>query len=126
MLKNVLYVLGVVFILIGLLGFFNNPILGIFAVDTVHNVVHLLSGILALVFAGKPSQAKMFAIVFGIVYGLVAILGLLMGEGKVLGLITVNAADNYLHILLAVVLLVVGFMKSGSSSPAAPSMPTGM
>lgn len=119
MLKNVLYVLGVVFILIGILGFFNSPILGIFATDTLHNIVHLLSGILALVFAGKPSQAKMFAIVFGIVYALVAILGLLMGSGKVLGLMSVNPADNYLHILLAVVLLVVGFMKpSGSSSPA--------
>jgi hypothetical protein len=117
MLKNVLYVLGVVFILIGILGFFNNPILGIFAVDSVHNVIHLLSGVLALAFAGKPSQAKMFAMVFGIVYGLVAILGFMTASGgKVLGLFAVNGADNWLHILIALVLLYLGFRAKPSSS----------
>jgi hypothetical protein len=119
MLKNVLYVLGVVFILIGLLGFFNNPILGIFATDTVHNVIHLLSGVLALAFAGKPSQAKMFAMVFGIIYALVAIVGFLTASGsKALGLFVVNGADNWLHVVIAIVLLYFGFMSKPSSSSA--------
>jgi len=108
MTKNALYVLGAVFIIIGLLGFVNHPVLGIFEVNTLHNLIHLVSGILALVFAGMAeSQAKTFAVVLGVVYALVTILGFLF-SGNVLGLIHANLADNLLHLVLAVVLLAVG------------------
>jgi hypothetical protein len=119
MAKTIVMVLGVVLVLIGILGFFNNPVLGRFEVDMVHNLVHLLSGVLALVLAAKgEASARAFAKAFGVVYGLVAVLGLVMGtDGKLLGLMEINSADNWLHILLAVILLAVGFMKS-SSSPA--------
>lgn len=125
MAKTLVMVLGVVFVVIGVLGFFNNPILGIFEVDAVHNVVHLLSGLVALFMASLgEASAKTYAKIFGLVYGLVAVLGLVMGEGKLLGLMQINNADNYLHILLTVVLLYAGFSKSSPSS--APNMGAGM
>lgn len=112
MTKNLLYVIGAVFILIGLLGFVNDPILGIFEVNPMHNIVHLVSGILAVVFAGKPeAQARKFALILGIVYALVTILGFIQGEGDLLGLVEINNADNYLHVLLTVVLLAIGLGK---------------
>ena len=118
MLKNALYVLGAVFILIGLLGFVNHPILGLFQVNTVHNIVHLLSGILAIVFAGMgESQARTFAIAFGVVYGLVAVLGLL--TGSFIGLFAVNGADNVLHILLTIVFLGLGLTGKSTARPVA-------
>ena len=108
--KKLVQLLGVVFVLVGILGFFNDPILGYFEVDLMHNLVHLASGVLALIFAGMGSkQAKSFAKVFGVVYLLVAVLGFMGGGDKVLGLIEANQADHYLHVALAVVFLIVGF-----------------
>lgn len=108
--------LGWVFILIGILGFVpgitsNGMLLGIFAVDTVHNIVHLLSGIVALMFAAKGEMgAKQFSKIFGIVYGLVAVLGFVASD-FLNGILAVNMADNLLHVLLAVIFLAIGFGK---------------
>jgi hypothetical protein len=73
-----------------------------FEVNGWHNVVHLLSGIVLLSAFAKRKAAKTVALAFGIVYGLVAIIGLVDGN-DVLGLIPVNAADNILHIALSAV-----------------------
>jgi hypothetical protein len=118
-------VLGVVFVLVGILGFFSDPVLGIFDVDMVHNVVHILSGLVALAMASMgEASAKTYGKVFGMVYALVAILGFVMvTDGKLLGLMAVNPADTYLHVLLAVVLLYAGFSKS--SAPTMGGSPMG-
>lgn len=100
--------LGVVLLVVGLLGFvMESPLLGLFEVDTVHNLIHLASGVVALLVAGSRSGARMYLIVFGLVYGLVAVLG--YTSGSVLGLFTVNGADNLLHTAIAALCLVVGF-----------------
>lgn len=125
MAKTIMYIAGVVFIVLGLLGFVNDPVLGIFDVDALHNIIHLVSGILALVFASQgESQARMFALVLGIVYALVTILGFLTGDGKILGLVSVNGADNYLHLVLAIVFLVVGLKKSDATTSNNMPSPT--
>ncbi len=110
MVKTVTMVLGVVLLLIGILGFFmSSPLLGLFEVDTTHNVVHLLSGIVGLIAASSgTSYARLFLIVFGLVYGAVAVIGFTM-SGSILGMFTVNMADNYLHTAIALVCLAVGF-----------------
>ncbi len=107
--KTVTWVLSVVLILVGLLGFVQDPILGIFEVDNIHNIVHLLSGIVGLLAVSSgESYARLYLIIFGIVYALVTILGFVNG-GSILGLFTVNDADNYLHAAIALVCLGVGF-----------------
>lgn len=122
MAKTIMYVAGVVFIALGLLGFVNDPILGIFDVDAMHNIVHLVSGILAFVFASQGErQARMFSLVLGVVYALVTILGFMTGEGKLLGLMTINGADNWLHLLFAVVFLYFG-LKKPVDRMASPTM----
>lgn len=113
--KTVAMVFGVVFLAVGILGFVpgitsNHHLLGIFEVDTVHNVIHLLSGVLALVLSSIGGKyGKMYLVGFGSVYGLVTIVGFLM-NGDVLGLIHTNLADNLLHLVLSVALVGSGLV----------------
>ena len=71
-----------------------------FEVNGWHNLVHIASGLLLLSVFRNRAAAKTVALTFGIVYGAVAIIGLIDGT-DVFGLIPVNAADNILHILLS-------------------------
>ena len=122
MAKSVVTLISAVLVLVGVLGFFQDPVFGIFEVDAVHNVIHLVSGLVGLIMASQ-GMAATFAKAFGAIYGLVAILGFMMHTGptettKLLGLIEINHADNYLHLLLTVVLLAVGFMRADTRVPA--------
>ncbi len=113
--------MGVVFLVIGILGFFNNPVIGVFSVNSLHNWVHIVSGVLALIFAYQSSgAARGFAIVFGIVYALVAILGW-TSPSFMQDLISVNTADNYLHVVLALLFFWIGSMKDRTMQQAMPS-----
>ena len=100
--------LGVVFIVGAIWGFINNDKVLMFQVNMMHNLVHLASGILALLcgFAGAHA-ARGFCLIFGLVYGAVAILGLLKVQ-YVVDLLHLNAPDNYLHIGLSLVFLLAG------------------
>lgn len=127
MIKTLANVFGWVFLLIGILGFVpgvtnDGMLLGIFHVDAIHNIVHLLSGALAL-YAGMQSgmAAQTYFRIFGVVYALVAILGFVAGDGKVLGIMANNSADNWLHVVIALVALYAGFMAKDdmSATPAA-------
>lgn len=116
MAKTFANVLGAVFVLIGVLGFIHaltpdDKLLGIFAVSTAHNLVHLVSGVVALAAANSgENYARLYAKVFGVVYALVTVLGFIGGPGtKVIGFINVNQADNVLHLLIAAAALYVGF-----------------
>lgn len=127
--KTLVMVLGVVFVLIGIWGFFtsDNMLLGMFEVDTVHNMVHLLSGVLALAMAAMgESSAKLYGKIFGVVYALVTVLGFVMPDQKLLGLMQVNLNDNYLHLVLAVVLLWIGFSRSSQPMSSNSGMGSGM
>lgn len=103
-------ILGLVLTVVGIAGFFvPNGMLLVFEVDTVHNIVHLLSGLIALwAFSTSQSYSRTYLILFGLVYGLVTVLGFTMG-GDILGLFHANGADNYLHLGIAAVCLIVGF-----------------
>jgi len=117
--QTIAMLIGLVFIAVGLLGFIDNPIIGdgeevIFHADTKHNMVHIVSGILFFLFAMAGYQtARRFIILFGVVYLLIGIVGLVQigdeGMTKVLGFLHVNGADNYLHIGLGVLIILLGF-----------------
>src|SRR5688500_20117571 len=80
MAKTVCKVLGVVFLLVGLAGFASPNLMG-FHLGASHNLVHILSGVAALYFgfAGSLSAARMFCLIFGIVYLGSGLLGMAMG-----------------------------------------------
>lgn len=120
--KTLVLVLGVVFLLVGVLGFFMNPVLGLFEVDLSHNLVHVLSGVLLVGGALMSARyAKYAALLVGVVYGLVTLLGFLtLGSNEsveLLGVLHVNANDNWLHLVLTVALLAVGLYTKDDAAP---------
>jgi len=114
-------VIGAVFVAVGILGFIPNPLVsstGLFAVNTAHNLIHVLSGAAILACALTGVATSLSLQIFGAVYALVAILGFISRDSLLLGFIRVNHADHWLHVLLAVVILAAGFMLPGEKRTA--------
>ncbi len=128
MAKKFAMLFGIVFVIVGILGFIKNPIVGAggyFETDLLHNLVHLVIGVLLLYGQGKgEAQAATFLKVVGIIYLLLAVLGFLMPGGKLIGLVAVNMADHWLHLVLGVIITAIGFSAKGSSMGS--GMGTGM
>lgn len=111
------FVVGIVLVLVGILGLILNTtggnLLGIFAVDLLHNLVHLVSGIAAVALA-YLGMARLFNRVFGVVYLLLGIVGIIVYPNgpTFLGIISLNLADNLLHLVLGIGFAAVGFLLS--------------
>lgn len=130
MAKTICTILGAAFILVGILGFVA-PGLGGFHLSLPHNLIHLVSGALALYFGlkGTLAAARMFCIAFGIVYALLGVAGYLAGADRqhtipglthsgtdsnllqvIAGSLELASMDHGLHILLGIVFLIGGFL----------------
>ncbi len=127
-------VFGVVLVAAGVLGFFyessfatgddtlveRDAVLGILDVNGWHNVVHIASGLVGLAVVGSYANARMYALVFGAVYIVVAILGFIYGDGdSIFKVIPVNTEDNVLHALIG-----VAGLGAGMATPAEPAPTT--
>jgi len=112
MAKKFSLLLGVVLLAAGAVGWYtggHDHTLVVFGINMTHNVVHLLSGGLAILAALiGPQCAKYYCLLFGAVYGLVTIAGFL-NIAPVVQLLNLNTADNYLHLGISVACLGVGF-----------------
>jgi hypothetical protein len=78
--------------------------------NAAHNWAHVLIGAVMLVAASKSERAAYLSmLVFGAVYGLLAVMGYAAtgaeGHANLLGMVHVNGNDNWLHVVLAVVLI---------------------
>ena len=113
MAKTICKILGVVFLLVGVIGFAKHDLLGAHLTPP-HNVVHIVSGVIALYFgfAGSLSAAKAFSLIFGVVYLALGILGMALGHGAdrmwQVGPLEFGQADHGIHILLGVIFLAGG------------------
>lgn len=108
MIKSLTWILGIVLLLVGIAGYVTGDMLLWFQVDPIHNAVHVLSGIVGIGAAmSGTSYSRLYLIIFGIVYALVAVIG--FATGDIFGLFGVNDADNYLHAAIALVSLGAGF-----------------
>lgn len=104
---------GLAFVTVGVMGFLpeytpNGNLFGLFEVDPMHNIIHIASGVVALIAASCAHFAKAYFILFGLIYGAVAIIGFIQ-DGDIYGYMHVNQADNYLHLGIAIVSLILGF-----------------
>ena len=112
-------VFGVVFILGAVLGFISpggmamtvepttGMLLGIFPVNLLHNVVHLLFGIWGLVASRTWTGSRSYFKGAGIIYAVLTVVGFLSPTG--FGLVPLGGNDIWLHVRLAVVMLAIGF-----------------
>ncbi len=114
--------MGIVFLLVGILGFIpgitsnydtmqfaghesNAQLLGIFQVSILHNIVHLLFGIAGLAMAKTVSGARNYLLYGGIIYAVLWIYGLVIGQDSTANFVPVDTADNWLHFFLAVAMI---------------------
>ena len=115
MANRVATILGIGFLLVGVLGFVMPDVLGMH-LSLAHNVVHLVTGAVSLWLGlkGAPSAAKTFCIVFGAVYVLLGVAGFVAGDGadKMLtllpGQLMFGKMDHIVHVLLGAIYLIGG------------------
>jgi hypothetical protein len=86
----------------------------VFEVNGWHNLVHIASGLLLVAGAPRPGTAKLVALVFGLTYALVTVIGLIDGN-DVIGLLPINSADNVLHIALTALALFAGLASPATA-----------
>lgn len=114
-------VFGIVFILVAIVGFLapggmnmqpSDPAtaakaLGIFPVNLLHNIVHLLFGIWGLAASRSWGGSKQFFTIGGVIYLVLTVAGFLWPDG--FGLVPLGGSDVWLHCVLAIVMLAIGF-----------------
>jgi hypothetical protein len=120
-------VFGVIFIIVAVLGFIapgglamamdptTGMVLGVFPVNLLHNIVHLLFGVWGLVASRSWSGSKTFFTVGGIIYVILTCVGFLSPMG--FGLVPLGGADIWLHAVLAIAMLGIGL--TAKAAPAA-------
>lgn len=110
---------GVILIVVGVLGFFSNPLVGpdgLVATDNPHNVVHVLTGLLALGLAyGLRDDIGTATIAFGLIYAAVFVVTVISPTLFGVFSVEVNVIDHVIHIGLAIVSLGLGYMARSRS-----------
>jgi hypothetical protein len=118
-------VVAVVFLLVGIAGFIPGltteydgmtfaghesmaMLLGVFHVSVLHNIVHLLFGIVGLVMARTVPGAVAFLIGGGVIYAVLWVYGLVIDQTSTANFVPLNNADNWLHLVLAVAMIGLG------------------
>lgn len=124
--KRIATIIGIGFLLAGILGFVSPGLLGMH-LSLAHNIVHLVTGAVSLWLGlkGTVSAAKTFCVVFGAVYLLLGVAGFVAGadadptggvpgphDGKLLkiipGMLEFGSMDHIVHILLGAIYLLGG------------------
>ena len=118
-------VLGFALLLAGFAGFVSPNLLGMH-LTAVHNVVHLVSGGLALYFGfANPAGARGFLLGFGSIYGLLAVMGFVAPQmfGRIIGHGDGAAdarrflVDNVVHVLITAACFVGAFAGAPRKTP---------
>ena len=122
------FVFGIVLLAVGILGFIPGitsdydrlttfddvgaKLLGIFGTNILENIVHLLYGVAGLAAAASWAASKNYFIWGGVIYLVVWLYGLLIDLDSSANFLGVNAAANWLHFLLGVVMIAAGYLLS--------------
>jgi hypothetical protein len=118
---------GIAFVMIGVLGFIPGittnfdalafaghhseaELFGLFNVSVLHNIVHLVFGVLGVALAKTFKAARGYLVVGGGIYLLLAVYGLVVAHASGANVVPVNTADNWLHLALAAGMLALGLV----------------
>lgn len=85
-------------------------LLGIFQVSVLHNIVHLLFGAAGLVLARTTPGARLYLVGGGAIYLVLWLYGLVVGEESAANFVPLNAADDWLHLLLGLGMIALGLL----------------
>jgi arginine exporter protein ArgO len=127
--QKVSLIVGIVFLVVGIAGFIPglttnmdqmsfaghdsmSMLLGVFQVSVLHNIVHLLYGIAGVAFARSRRGSRNYLIWGGVVYAVIWLYGLFFGGDMPANFVPLNSADNWLHLFLAVAMILLGIFLS--------------
>ena len=116
---------GVAFLAVGVLGFIPGVtqnfsdmqfasyesealLLGLFQVSILHNIVHLLFGVAGILMARSFSGARTYLVFGGVIYLVLFLYGLLVGQESAANFVPLNGADDILHLILGIAMLGLG------------------
>ncbi len=111
-------IIGAVYLLVGLVGFavtgfdgwtehdHSQTLLG-FAINPLHNVVHILIGLLGVLLWRTSGGARTYGWILAIGYGATFVYGLIVQNNPDLNILNINGADNGLHLVSAIAGLAV-------------------
>lgn len=134
MIRTMALLFGVVFLVVGALGFVPGAVtpmehpgltmaqgsgllLGLFPVNLLHNVAHLLFGLWGVLSRGSVGAARGYFRGVAVIYGLLTVMGLIPATQTTFGLIPLHGNDVWLHGALAVVGAYFGWMhREGSAA----------
>lgn len=119
-------IFGIIYLLVGILGFVpglnhdapdaahlvvgqTTLLLGIFPVNVLHNLVHVLVGLGGLALGGTVSGARGYFRLLAVVYGLLFLLGIIPATNTLFGLVPLFGNDIWLHALTAIVAAYLGW-----------------
>ncbi|WP_432574326.1 DUF4383 domain-containing protein [Kineococcus sp. SYSU DK005] len=120
-------VVGAVFVLVGIAGFVPGVttdydrlagaghhsgamLLGLFQVSVLHNLLHLGLGVLGVLAARTASAARAFLIGGGVAYAVLWVYGLVVADDSRANVVPLNTADDWLHLVLAVGMVLLGLL----------------
>ncbi len=124
--RNISLAFGLSFVAAGLVGFIPNPVLstnGVFEVNVMHNLLHVLVGAVFIIGAILSEKAARRTLQSLSIAGVaLAILGFVAKSDLLLGLVHVNEADKWLHAGLAIVIVAAAFgIPKPQASQASPT-----
>lgn len=115
MLRTIAILFGIGLIFLGVAGFFHTfkqdaLLFGYFEVNVIHNVLFIVTGVLAIMSATNHRYMRLFFQICGVFYAIVAIAS--FARNGDLYLMHLNVADNLLHVAISVIALYMGFFFS--------------
>ncbi len=119
---------GIIFLVVGILGFIPGitsdydqlttfddqgaKLLGIFGVNILENIAHLLFGIAGLALASTWAGAKNYFIWGGLIYVALWLYGLIIEEESSANFLGLNNPSNWLHLVLGLAMIAAGYLLS--------------
>ena len=127
MVRTAALLFGIVYLAVGALGFVpgiaepathegvtmehgSAMLLGLFPVNTLHNIVHLLFGLWGVMAYRSVSGSIGYFRAVAVIFALLTVLGLLPQTNSLFGLVPLHGNDVWLHAVLALVAAYFGFI----------------
>ena len=136
MIRTFALVFGIIYLLVGILGFipglnqhhadlpnitvdsFYGRLLGLFPVNILHNIVHIAIGAWGILSSRSVPASRLYGKGLAILYGLLAIMGLVPGLNTMFGLVPIFGHDVWLHAGSALIAAYFGWIAhEGDGAP---------